>query len=99
MAWQIDPYHLQVEFSAKHLGMMTVRGHFTEVTATGHHPARPPERRSSVEVTIPSASVRTNNPARDNDIRSGQLPGCGALPDDHLQEHQHSAHSDRIATT
>ena len=24
--WQLDPYHTQVEFSAKHLGMMTVRG-------------------------------------------------------------------------
>ena len=21
--WQLDPYHTQVEFSAKHLGMMT----------------------------------------------------------------------------
>ena len=28
--WQLDPYHTQVEFSAKHLGMMTVRGYFDE---------------------------------------------------------------------
>ena len=26
--WKFDPYHTQVEFSAKHLGMMTVRGSF-----------------------------------------------------------------------
>ncbi|MEA2667362.1 MAG: hypothetical protein QOJ33_296, partial [Chloroflexota bacterium] len=32
--WKFDPMHTQVEFSAKHLGMMTVRGNFTEVTAT-----------------------------------------------------------------
>ena len=32
--WQLDPYHTQVEFSAKHLGMMTVRGYFDEVSAT-----------------------------------------------------------------
>jgi polyisoprenoid-binding protein YceI len=32
--WQPDPYHTQVEFSAKHLGMMTVRGHFADVSAT-----------------------------------------------------------------
>jgi polyisoprenoid-binding protein YceI len=25
MSWQLDPYHTQVEFAAKHLGMMTVR--------------------------------------------------------------------------
>ena len=30
MAWQFDPYHLQVEFAVKHFGMMTVRGNFTE---------------------------------------------------------------------
>src|SRR5205823_149232 len=32
--WQLDPYHTQVEFSAKHFGMMTVRGHFAEVAIT-----------------------------------------------------------------
>ena len=26
--WKLDPDHTQVEFSAKHLGMMTVRGYF-----------------------------------------------------------------------
>ena len=26
--WKPDPDHTQVEFSAKHLGMMTVRGYF-----------------------------------------------------------------------
>ena len=33
--WKFDPMHTQVEFSAKHLGMMTVRGHFNEVIASG----------------------------------------------------------------
>jgi polyisoprenoid-binding protein YceI len=67
--WQLDPYHTQVEFSAKHLGMMTVRGHFTEVTAVGDIRPDKPEI-SSVEVTIGAASIRTNNEARDNDLRS-----------------------------
>ena len=69
MTWQIDPYHLQVEFATKHLGMMTVRGHFTEFTATGtidpDHPAA-----SSVAVTMQAASIRTNNATRDADVRS-----------------------------
>jgi polyisoprenoid-binding protein YceI len=70
--WQLDPYHTQVEFTAKHLGMMTVRGHFTEVTATGDiHPENP--EASSVQVTIDAASVRTNNEARDNDLRSSNF--------------------------
>jgi polyisoprenoid-binding protein YceI len=72
MSWQIDPYHVQVEFAVKHLGMMTVRGHFTEVTANGTiDPDNPsPE---SVDITINAASVRTNNPARDNDLRGANF--------------------------
>jgi len=67
--WTFDPMHTQVEFSAKHLGMMTVRGNFTEVTATGDlHPDQP--ARSNVSVTIRSASIRTHNEQRDNDLRA-----------------------------
>src|SRR6266545_2751800 len=49
--WQLDPYHTQVEFSAKHLGMMTVRGHFAEVSATADIDPDHPEA-SSVDLTI-----------------------------------------------
>ncbi len=70
--WQFDPYHTQVEFAAKHLGMMTVRGHFTEISATGTIDPDKPEA-SSVEVTIQAASVRTHNERRDNDLRSSNF--------------------------
>ena len=70
--WQLDPYHTQVEFSAKHLGMMTVRGQFTEVEASADIDAEKPEL-SSVEVTISTASIRTHNPARDDDLRSSNF--------------------------
>ena len=67
--WKFDPYHTQVEFSAKHLGMMTVRGHFAEVTATGDiHPEKP--ELSTIEATINTASIRTNNEQRDKDLRA-----------------------------
>ncbi len=70
--WQVDPYHTQVEFSAKHLGMMTVRGYFAEVAATGDiHPDRP--EASSVQATISTSSIRTHNDARDNDLRSSNF--------------------------
>src|SRR5438445_3429735 len=67
--WTFDPMHTQVEFSAKHLGMMTVRGHFAEVAATGELYPDQPER-SKVEVTINTASIRTHNEQRDNDLRA-----------------------------
>src|SRR5205809_2800906 len=70
--WVFDPFHTQVEFAAKHLGMMTVRGNFPELTATGFIDPDHPEA-SSVEVTIQTASIRTHNPQRDNDLRSSIL--------------------------
>jgi polyisoprenoid-binding protein YceI len=73
-AWQLDPYHTQVEFSAKHLGMMTVRGHFADVSTTGDiHPEHP--ETSSVEVIIQTASIKTNHEGRDNDLRSSNFLG------------------------
>jgi polyisoprenoid-binding protein YceI len=70
--WQLDPYHTQVEFSAKHLGMMTVRGLFSDVSATADIDPEHPEA-ASVEVTIQAASIRTHNDARDNDLRSSNF--------------------------
>ena len=70
--WQVDPYHTQVEFSAKHLGMMTVRGYFAEVSATGDINPEAPET-SSVQATISTASIRTHNDVRDNDLRSSNF--------------------------
>jgi polyisoprenoid-binding protein YceI len=77
--WQLDPYHTQVEFSAKHLGMMTVRGHFADVSATGDiDPARPES--SSVQVTIRTNSIRTSHEGRDNDLRSGTFLDVEQFP-------------------
>lgn len=71
-AWQADPYHTQVEFAAKHLGMMTVRGHFADVSVTGSLDPVHPEA-SSLEVTIRTKSIRTHNEQRDNDLRSSNF--------------------------
>ncbi len=78
-AWQFDPFHTQVEFAAKHLGMMTVRGHFAEVSATGRIYPDNPEA-SEVEVIIQTASVRTHNENRDNDLRSSNFLEVNKYP-------------------
>jgi polyisoprenoid-binding protein YceI len=77
--WQLDPYHTQVEFSAKHLGMMTVRGQFDEVSTTADIDPDHPEN-ASVEATISTASIRTNNAIRDNDIRSSNFLEADKYP-------------------
>jgi polyisoprenoid-binding protein YceI len=78
-SWQLDPYHTQVEFSARHLGMMTVRGYFDEVSATADIDPDRPEA-ASVDVTISTASIRTNNGVRDNDLRSSNFLEVDKFP-------------------
>jgi polyisoprenoid-binding protein YceI len=78
--WQLDPYHTQIEFSAKHLGMMTVRGYFDESSAIADIDPDHPET-SSVEVTISTASIRTNNGVRDNDLRSSNFLDVEKYPE------------------
>ena len=77
--WKFDPYHTQVEFSAKHLGMMTVRGHFAEVTAGGNIDVEHPEK-SQVEATINTLSIRTHNEQRDKDLRSSNFLEAEKFP-------------------
>ena len=77
--WTFDPYHTQVEFSAKHLGMMTVRGHFAEVTATGEiHPDKPDS--TKIEATIKAESIHTNNEQRDKDLRASNFLEVDKFP-------------------
>jgi polyisoprenoid-binding protein YceI len=76
--WKADPFHTQVEFAAKHLGTMTVRGHFTEISVTGHIDPDHPEA-TAVEVTIQTASIRTHNETRDNDLRSSNFLGWTSI--------------------
>ena len=65
--WTVDPAHSNVEFSAKHLGIATVRGAFNEfegsfeVDEDGNARAR-----GTVEV----ASIDTNENQRDTHLRS-----------------------------
>jgi polyisoprenoid-binding protein YceI len=82
--WQFDPYHTQVEFTAKHFGMMTVRGLFLDVSATGFIDPEHPEA-SSVDVTIQTASIRTHNEQRDNDLRTSNFLEVDKYPTIHFK--------------
>lgn len=77
--WQLDPYHTQVEFAAKHLGMMTVRGHFSDVTSVAEID---PDHLESmrVEVTIQADSIKTNHAVRDQDLRSENFLDTDTFP-------------------
>ena len=77
--WKFDPMHTQVEFSAKHLGMMTVRGHFNDVTTSGELDPEQPQR-SSFNATIRVASIKTHNEQRDRDLLSSNFLEADRYP-------------------
>src|SRR5438132_11181331 len=69
MSWTVDPMHTQVEFSAKHMGLMTVKGHFTNVRAAIDLDEEA-FTASSVQATIDTHSLITNDARRDAHLKS-----------------------------
>src|ERR1700730_17388313 len=76
--WAIDPVHSDISFTARHMMVSKVRGHFREFEGelvTGTDP-----RESQVTATIQVASVDTNNEGRDNHVRSGDFFDAATHP-------------------
>lgn len=72
MAWTIDPAHTTVGFSARHMGLSTVRGRFTDFAGTVDvDPSDLPRTRGKVEIR--TASVDTGNEQRDGHLKSGDF--------------------------
>ena len=69
--WSIDPSHSEVGFSVRHL-MSKVKGTFADFTGTITTTSANPVD-SSVEVTIVSSSISTNNAQRDCHLKSADF--------------------------
>jgi polyisoprenoid-binding protein YceI len=67
--WSVDPAHSRVGFQVKHLGIATVRGEFREFEGTLELGGEAPQAYG----TIKAASVDTNEPQRDEHLRSGDF--------------------------
>jgi polyisoprenoid-binding protein YceI len=66
--WDVDPLHTEVGFSVRHVMVSKVRGRFTRFE--GSFVTAPDPLDSSVSATIDMTSIDTNNPTRDDDLRS-----------------------------
>ena len=66
--WEIDPNHTNIGFIARYIMVTKVRGHFTRFSGTIDIAERPED--SSAELRIEAASIGTNQPDRDNHLRS-----------------------------
>src|SRR5215472_3556658 len=67
--FKIDPNHSSVNFSVAHMGVSTVLGRFTSFEGKIVYDDKDITK-SSVNVTIKTASINTDVAARDNDLRS-----------------------------
>jgi polyisoprenoid-binding protein YceI len=73
MTWSLDPHHTAVTFSAKHLGVATVRGSFGQVSAALELDDPNDPTTGSGTVTIQAASVSTNSEQRDGHLKGADF--------------------------
>jgi polyisoprenoid-binding protein YceI len=78
--WQLDPAHTQVNFSAKHMMVTTVRGTFHDVQGTIELDEADPTR-SRGEFHVAAASIDTNFGARDAHLRSADFFDAETYPE------------------
>lgn len=71
-AWNIDPTHSLVEFSAKHMMITTVKGRLADVRGTLTIDEANPDR-SEVDVEFDAASIDTRVEQRDAHLRSADF--------------------------
>ncbi len=77
--WQLDSAHTDVSFVGRHLMVTKVRGMFKGVTGTIDLDEATPAS-SSVQVTIPAATVETGQEMRDNHLRSADFLDVETFP-------------------
>ena len=66
--WNIDPIHSSAQFKVRHMMISNVKGKFSGITGTLTHDEADPTR-SSVEATVPVASLSTGDEQRDTHLK------------------------------
>lgn len=77
--WTIDPNHSTIGFAVKHMMIATVRGRFNDFAGAIEFDPEQVER-SSVDVSIRTASIDTGIGPRDNDLRSTRFLDAERFP-------------------
>jgi len=78
--YKIDPVHSSVRFTVKHMMVSTVPGRFGDFTGTIVYDDKDLSK-SSVNVTIKSASISTDNSQRDTHLKSADFLDVEKFPE------------------
>jgi polyisoprenoid-binding protein YceI len=79
MAWVIDPAHSEINFSARHMMISTVRGRFEKFSGMVNFDEAEPAR-TTVNVQIEAASVNTKEAQRDGHLKSPDFFDAAKYP-------------------
>jgi polyisoprenoid-binding protein YceI len=77
--WDIDPAHSSVEFSVRHMMVSTVKGQFQKVKGTVELDEKDATK-STVEVSIETASIDTHEAKRDAHLKSPDFFDAAKFP-------------------
>ena len=77
--WKIDSAHSGVQFEIRHLGVSNVRGSLSKVAGTVQLDAKDVTH-SSVAATIDAGTVNTNEPKRDEHLKSPEFFNVAQYP-------------------
>jgi polyisoprenoid-binding protein YceI len=79
VTWNIDPAHSHAEFKVRHMMISNVKGSFSGITGTlAEHLSD--SSLSSVQATIPVATLTTGDPQRDGHLKSGDFFDAEKFP-------------------
>ena len=78
--WRTDPAHTDIQFSAKHMMVTTVRGKFADVDGSLILDEADPTA-SSGSFTVRAASLTTGNEQRDGHLRSADFFAAETYPE------------------
>ncbi|MFC9243825.1 YceI family protein [Streptomyces sp. NPDC057136] len=78
--YALDPAHTQIGFVARHAMVTKVRGAFNEFEGMGYFDGQDPAK-SSVSLTIKTASIDTRNEQRDGHLRTNDFLDAPKFPD------------------
>jgi len=78
--FKIDKVHSQVGFGVKHFMVSTVHGRFTDFDGVIHYDPKDVTK-SSVNVTVKTASINTDNQGRDDHLRTDDFLNAPQYPE------------------
>ncbi len=77
--YQIDPAHSSAHFAVRHMMIANVRGEFTKVSGSFSYDPENPAN-SAIDATIEVSSLHTNDPDRDQHLKSGDFLEADKFP-------------------